>query len=818
MSDQAVNVRVVAQTGELNKGMAEAPRIVEQAVQRMRGAFSTLRQETAKTLSDMQGDVTNSVRGMAGSFGGLVDVLGTTKGGFLALAAVVAAVGFSKVVIATAEATEGLMDTARALGITTNEASVLRAALEDLGAEPGEFQAAAKGLSRQLKENEEDLNKLGLTTRDAAGNFRSMTDLVVDGIAVLGTYAEGADRNIASQAMFGRGIDASSRLLLLNRDVIEENRAAVQELGLEVGENSVAAWREFDAAGDRAALSLKGVGRAVGQTLMPVMTDLVRLFNAVMPAAIVVVKGALAGLTTAFLVVKNGVVVLWETLKSVIFSLAEPIRGLVEAIFKAMTGDFAGAREAIKGIGTNIAARWTMSMDEMVSSSEETARKVKSLFMDDTEAGDPGGAKGTKAVPKLGKEPKERVVKDKAEVDKSQMAVYLAELEQEKLVQAQRDALREYDKSQELAFWQAKLQGTDVVEKDRLTILTRTAKLEVEILRDKARQGVALNAEQRKAAEARALASVEMASIEAKGAYDARAISYEELLALELKFEEQRFQIRLSALQAQKLLIDPQRDPVAYAQLLSQIEALDQQYQARRLQLQISAMQEAGAPMRAMFETMEQSFGSALEGMILRTQTWRQALSGVFRSTYQAFVQEMVTKPLAQMAMRFLRETTLYKALMGMQVSTQATGSAAVAGIKAGETTAVVAGNAAQAATGAAASQAPIPIIGPGLAIAAAAAMFAFALGFGGKRSVPSARGGFDIPAGVNPMTQLHEREMVLPAQQADVIRGMADGGAGAGSGSPVHIHGSPDDTVKLRDLGRALKRLNRDFVFVGQR
>ena len=43
-----------------------------------------------------------------------------------------------------------------------------------------------------------------------------------------------------------------------------------------------------------------------------------------------------------------------------------------------------------------------------------------------------------------------------------------------------------------------------------------------------------------------------------------------------------------------------------------------------------------------------------------------------------------------------------------------------------------------------------------------------------------SAEGGYDIPAGTNPMTQLHEREMVLPKAQADVIRGLAsNGGAG---------------------------------------
>ena len=40
-----------------------------------------------------------------------------------------------------------------------------------------------------------------------------------------------------------------------------------------------------------------------------------------------------------------------------------------------------------------------------------------------------------------------------------------------------------------------------------------------------------------------------------------------------------------------------------------------------------------------------------------------------------------------------------------------------------------------------------------------------------------SAEGGYDIPSGINPVTQLHEREMVLPKQQADVIRGLAANG-----------------------------------------
>lgn len=44
-----------------------------------------------------------------------------------------------------------------------------------------------------------------------------------------------------------------------------------------------------------------------------------------------------------------------------------------------------------------------------------------------------------------------------------------------------------------------------------------------------------------------------------------------------------------------------------------------------------------------------------------------------------------------------------------------------------------------------------------------------------------SAEGGYDVPAGVNPVAQIHAREMVLPAEHADTIRKLGKEGAGGG-------------------------------------
>lgn len=71
-----------------------------------------------------------------------------------------------------------------------------------------------------------------------------------------------------------------------------------------------------------------------------------------------------------------------------------------------------------------------------------------------------------------------------------------------------------------------------------------------------------------------------------------------------------------------------------------------------------------------------------------------------------------------------------------------------------------------------------------------------------GMLSLPHAAAGFDIPRGVNPLTQLHEEEMVLPKYLANPIREMArNGGAPSGTGG-VYLQLSPTIDARGADAG----------------
>lgn len=104
--------------------------------------------------------------------------------------------------------------------------------------------------------------------------------------------------------------------------------------------------------------------------------------------------------------------------------------------------------------------------------------------------------------------------------------------------------------------------------------------------------------------------------------------------------------------------------------------------------------------------------------------------------------------------------------------------------VTAAANTAATQGNIATAVSGAAASQAGIPFVGPELALGAAGAMLSFLEGVTGPLLAVngSAAGGWAIPNGINPIVQAHGGEHIIPRDIAQRYEQGAPGGE-------VHVH-----------------------------
>jgi hypothetical protein len=776
---------------------------------------------TSSAMGAQIGQLTQSVAGgvtsMGGHFSGLLEGITRTSGGMMAMVGVAGALAATKAVKATAEMTEGAMDLGRVLGSSTNEAQQWRLALEDVGASQGDLEGAAKGMARQLKENEASMQAMGLSTRDASGNLRPMTDLLQDGLDILNQHKEGADRALASQQLFGRGVDASSKLLLVNKDTLAEAKATMQELGLEVGGNAVQAWKNWDSATDRAGFSVKGLGNTVGTILMPVMTDLVKLFNLAMPYAIVIARGAIGGLVSAFYFLQTGVRTTWEVINAMVVSIAEPIRAVVEAVGRAMVGDFTGAATVMKSVPGTIQTAWSTAFDNIAESAADTRARVAAIFTPDTTPGAPEGQRGTKGY----KPPPDKGGKPAAEA--SDMPYFQNALEQVKLYYAQTDTLREFSKQQELDFWNTILQNTNLATKDRLAIQKKATELEVQVLREKAKEAQQIDAIGLKSWEDRELARVAMSEQAAREALALGRITQGQLLQQEEQFEQSRQAIKLGALTAKLATLDPDRDPVKYAEVNAQIEALELAHQQRLAGIRGQVAVESAAELNAIWSDlgsrMSGLWDSGVQAMMNGTLTWRNAMratgtelvgwfAGIVKRKVVTWVtgEEALTAATAAGTMqRWAMESWAAAKSVALWAAT------AVKNIMVSAWEAMAA--AWKAIVG-------IPYVGPYLAPIAAAAAFAGVANLAGN--IASAEGGFDIPRGVNPMVQLHEQEMVLPRAQADVIRNMAaDGGAPAARGGDLHLHlrgASVGDffLVHRADLVKAMKQAHRDGHITG--
>ena len=419
---------------------------------------------------------------------------------------------------------------------------------------------------------------------------------------------------------------------------------------------------------------------------------------------------------------------------------------------------------------------------------------------------------------------------------KDPMQAWEEEIKAQKLAhrEMQRETLshQEWDLAREAAYWRAKLATVNAGSKTGLKLREKILTLEDQL----SNQSTEAKINQVAAWEKLDKHKLDMEKDAADQALANGQISQLQRLDLEIEFENRRYQIAYDALQERIALAeqDPTYSQSAIDKLKQQMAELGQghereqgknkgkrEQQRRKDAPSFAEMLQDGG--KNVWQTAQDQMGQAFSAMLSRTQTFSQAMTGFFKSTGQAFIQEMVTKPLMGMMKRMVQESAIYKSIFGAKQSMEQAGAAATVATKADETSAVVGANATQAASGAAASQAAIPITGPALAAAAMGAMFALVMGLvgggGGSKTsttttrIPSAAGGWDIPAGINPLTQLHENEMVLPAEHAQTIREMA--GQSGGDNSTIIINTTGGDFVHKKDIAKLLKQLDREFKLV---
>lgn len=667
------------------------------------------------------------------------------------------------------------------------------------------LEAVANHAGSNIGESMQVANRLAsdglITTSDAA---KSLQNLLSRGYDI--GQAEATLNRLKDAAAYNRAshLSMSQAVLTATEGLKNENSTLVDNAG--VTKNVAKMWEEY---ADRIGVTAGSLTQAqkIQAEFNGIMTETeAQVGNAAKAAD--GMQGSAARLDSKIRELKENI---GQALIPAFTAMANTGAYVVDNVLKPMLWAVQSAGIAVGHLAANFSALWDAISNTSFDGLEEKLQRNRELAdqmrMELAEKLASGGAKfeplEAPSTGGAGNAPAAAPTKAKKGAAKSRMGEFSAELATQKADFGLANGGKDFSLEQERAYWQKVLDGEKLSAADRASVRRKLADTRLAILRKEQSDEQQIKALEIESERQRALEGVEVDADAARQRRELGEITKLELLQQEQTFAQRRLDIDRQALAERLALLekDPNMSPVERLRLLNQIEEMERQHQ--EVLRGIRAGIEVEEKKDSFTNRMETALSSSFARMMTTARSFKEGIAGVFQSIYSTIAGKI--------------SEIVAKWIMGQFTMTAATTSA-----KAAETTAVVSANAAQAASGAAASQASIPYVGPALAIGAAAAMLAFVSGFATK----SAAGGYDIPAGVNPVVQTHAEEMILPAKYANVIRKMAggeggEGGAAGGGAAPLAVTINATDANSVRRLfennghvlARVLKEQLRDFV-----
>ena len=714
-----------------------------------------------------------------GHFETLIGGIEKFKSAFVALAAITAGTGFMKEAVNSTKEFHGeITKMSKLLGSTATEASYFVEAVKMVGGNTEQAETAIGALTRTLRTTPEKFDQLGVATREANGEFRPMQDILLDVNEKFKKMEDGTGKNVAMAAIFGRQWTSVGAALKITKEGLEEAKDEAEALGLVVTKQSQQDVAEYKVSMASVKAVLEGLTKTIGDAFMPILTEMGNWFKEIGPAAVLVMHHAVGLLADAFWILRNGVVVLWETLNAFVNTIAIPIEALGKALYKLVHGDFKGAQEEMTGWPAKVAEAWDMALTNMEASSAKTAEKIKNNHI----RGDDVAKKEGQVAPDLSKDPKQKApsqVGDWERINKTNKDGY----------QLTHD-LRERDLSEDVTYWQSKLALANVGNGDRLKVEEKVAQAQLAVMKKNFTDGKAMREEDVAASEKTAIDGLALTKAKYEQDFALGKITQAQLIQLDMQQEDQKLAIQRTAQMAriQMAADDPSQNTAALQAQKDKLLEIERAYQVARANLQTKAAVEDAKYGKQFEDGMASGFNGVIKNFAQGTMTIQNLFLNMGRAVLTAF-----TDIFAQIAAKWLANKVMQE--VGAKVSSLAQ----------------IAGNAAVAGSAAFASTAAIPITGPALAPEVAAAAYSGAMSFA---TMPGFEvGSWNVPGDM--FTKVHAGETILNPGDASKFRTAVDGMGGAGGDSgPIHIYGTPDDTIKLKDLGRVLKQMNRNFEF----
>ena len=760
------------------------------AVAEMRASFSKMDSSIASTSSKMRGDLAAGAKAAENSFKGVGQSIGDLKskfaGGLEFLGVAAAAEGvhmLADTLNQAAERAEGFKNSAQLVGATTTEFQGLAAVAAEVGVSQQTLQRGMLTLNQHMtmardgsKSAREQLAKVGITVKDLANPAftaaNALYTMAKSGAAAGDVQVLLGQRAAMLQAAFGKLAEGQKEMEKQANKVNGLNTAEIATL---------AKYKEHVAVLGIEYENLKG---HVASYIVNASGPLVDAFHK-LEASFGATEGGVDILKGTFAVIEGVVIGLINDVRSLVklfidlgTTIADVFGGIGTVMHDVLSGNWkalkSDAHDAFTMVKSDATATFKDIGDVMGGNIGKNIQAIKDSWHA-AFAEQPKGAPEKRPTPGGGGTGGTKKSHHGNSAGLSAMRAYAAEKHRlaEKMLADDDKEMNEEIRIAQVGYksqYDAKVQSLDQ---------------ELSAVKEAARQRM-ISPEQEFEQEREILQK----KLAAQTAY------YEQLKALAAG----------DSLAQAKLDADEQKSQLAY---LAAVQKAHQQTTQQIFNQWNSVATRIGNTWSTMITKMLQgnmSFGQMMQ------RTVQQILTNFIRMETQTLAHHIMTEAAKAEA------STASAAIQGaasQDASKQSLLASGEAGLK------KIMNDAYQAASGAFNAVVGIIPIGPVLAPIAAATAFAAVAAYGG--GIASASGGYDIPSGVNPLTQLHSREMVLPAPLADTVRGMAAGGKGGGGDTHHHYNVSAMDSRSMTEaligsgssgpVAQALRTLSSRFA-----
>jgi len=744
----------------------------------------------------------------------------------------------------------------KSLQLSTADAQALNDALGRLGINKSDIIGVYDGMRQSIQSNTDELDRLGVKYKDENGNLLDHRTIVENAKKVLDQYTEGWDRNQAAVAIGMGTYEQINDYLKANEQQLKASTDRLDEYGLRLGPEATAAMEKYQAAirefNNEVRLMGLGLSRVISDAIMPALTDLANYFKEGWPSIVQAFRFFVASITTDLYLLKEVFQFAYESITGGLGSIWDILSSLGKAAVKFLRGDFEGAREALSEGWENARTRVNKSWEHIVDDARKNAKNVRLAWgvsnKEDIPSEKPASGKTWGPAPSK-----------ETGTEENRVPEWKAALEEMRLAE---DAFLESSKKSNLAYWEDIKKNHKLSAEEDKAINHEILLLKKEIQKEDLQndlEAIKLRMDREKTGSAERMRIYEEALVKIKTAYGEdssqfkKALQEKEKLArenaqllvqiqdsitdknreianigLEIERENAAYKKSIGILSAdeeidilrnlenrkstleiaalQQKLAREKQGTLEYQKLLNQIETAQAQHNKALNSLNIKSAEEQSKTWTTLWQSLENNFSTAIQGMILGTSKFKNIVN-TFMKAIAGTIIDTGVKMLANWVKVELAKTMATKTANAARTADTATASALTSAITTTQGAAEITTSAGVAAAGAAKSQAGIPVIGPELAIAAAAAMLAMVLGY--KALVSAAGGWGKIPS--DQLAMVHTDEMVLPAELSTGIRNMITSGQ-AGGGSSIKNSTFNIRAFDSKDVVKTLKKLKRNY------